>query len=84
MPVPPLIDARKAARELASLRLLSAHLNRELFEQCCQLQSDVDSVDLELLSYLSFRARRAEQRKRLLERVLDLQAEFAAGTGQNH
>jgi hypothetical protein len=83
MSVPPLIDARKAARELARIRLLSAHLNRELFEQCRRLQSDVNSVDFESLSHLSCRARRAEQRKRLLERVLDLQAEFAAGAGQN-
>ena len=81
MPVPPLIDARKAASELARIRLLSARLNRELFEQCCQLQSDIDSVDLEFLSHLASRAKVAEQRKRLLERALDLEAEFAAGTG---
>lgn len=83
MCVSPLIDARKAARELARLRLVSAHLNRKLFEQCCQLQSDVNSVDFELLSRLTERARVAERRKRLLERVLDLQAEFASGIGQN-
>jgi len=78
-----MIDARKAACELAQLRFLSAHLNRELFEQCCKLQHDVDSVDFELLSRLSGCARTAERRKRLLERVLDLQAEFAAETGRD-
>ena len=82
MSVPPLIDAKKAACELEKLRLLSAHLNRELFAQCCQLQRDAGSVDLEFLASLSGRAREAERRKRVLENLLDLQANFAAGAGQ--
>jgi len=82
MSVPPLIDARKAACELEKLRLLSARLNRELFEQCCQLQHDARSVDLELLASLSGRAREAERRKRVLEDLLDLQANFAAVASQ--
>ena len=82
MSVPPLIDARKAACELEKLRPLSARLNRELFEQCCQLQHDARSVDLELLASLSGRAREAERRKRVLEDLLDLQANFAAVASQ--
>ena len=82
MSVPPLVDVRKAACELEKLRLLSARLNRELFEQCCQLQHDPRSVDLEFLGTLSGQAREAERRKRVLENLLDLQANFAAVAGQ--
>lgn len=82
MSVPPLVDVRKAVCELEKLRLLSARLNRELFEQCCQLQHDVTSVDLALLATLSGQAREAERRKRVLENLLDLQANFAAVAGQ--
>jgi len=82
MSVSPLVDVRKAACELEKLRLLSARLNRELFEQCCQLQHDARSVDLEFLGRLSGRAREAERRKRVLESLLDLQANFTAAAGQ--
>jgi len=82
MSLPPMIDARKAACELEKLRLLSAHLNRQLFEQCCELQRDAGSVDLEFLASLSGRVREAERRKRVLENLLDLQANFAAVAGQ--
>ena len=81
MSVPPLIDARKAACELAELRVLAAHLKRKLFDQCCQLQRDPESVDLEFLASLSGRVRAAEQRKQFLERVLE--STLAAVAGQN-
>jgi len=82
MSVPLLVDVRKAACELEKLRLLSARLNRELFEQCCRFQHDATSVDLESLATLSGRMREAERRKRVLENLLELQANFAAVAGQ--
>jgi hypothetical protein len=83
MSVPTLIDVRKAVCELAELRFLAARLKRELFEQCCQLQRDPESVDLEFVSSLSARVRAAENRKRLLEHVLDVEARLAAVAGHN-
>jgi len=75
------IDPKKIASELAELRFLSARLNRELFDQCCQLQRDEHSVDLQRLTDVASRARVAEERKRLLEEVLVLQGKFAAVAG---
>ena len=84
MSVPPLVDVRKAACELEKLRLLSARLNSELFEQCCQLQRDPGCVDLGVLARLSARTREAERRKRVLENLLELQTDLAAVAGQKH
>ena len=74
-------DAENAKAELADLRKLCAWLKDELFERCCRLQQDSNSVNLPLLATVAYYLRQCERRKTLLEHALAPAIESEVGSG---